>query len=417
MILAHRILLQPTPAQARVCEQTCDVCRVAWNWALRRWGEMYGYGGRGWRWWDWWYQEPRKYPKPSRFTIDKQWTKTKKSYPEALLVDSQSPKRVFAELETALRSFWKGNSEFPTPKRRSDEVSFYIPNTVLKPDGRHIHVAKIGAVRMRLPLRLTGKIMGARVSRRAGRWYVSIQVDVGEYRRTREDDRRVGIDLGIGKSNAVVVSDGEVFEAPRSLASDSPLLRRLKRLQRVVTRRKKGSANRAKAIARVAKLQARIGDVRSNFQHQTTARICRTSEAIAIEDLTVSGMVKNHKMARAVSDAGMAEIRRQLEYKAVIFGTDVVVADKFFASTQTCSRCGSRKRGEEKLGLGDRMFHCDDCGHESDRDMNAAQNLSTLLPRVRQQLPAVCGKVTPEEIREAPVGALGPGICTRLAMP
>ena len=154
------------------------------------------------------------------------------------------------------------------------------------------------------------------------------------------------------------------------------VLAQLKRLQRVVSRRQKGSANRQKAVRQLAKAHARVANIRKNALHQTTTYLTRTKSAIVLEDLNVSGMMQNHHLAQVIADVGMSEFRRQLAYKGQWFGCEVLLADRFFPSSKRCSRCGTVKN---RLGLGQRIYHCENCELVIDRDLNAAINLEQLL--------------------------------------
>lgn len=209
------------------------------------------------------------------------------------------------------------------------------------------------------------------VSEHAGEWYVSIQVEIEQPEREGHSGV-IGVDLGV--KSLATCSDGAVFENPRTLRRYE---KRLARLQRELARRQKGGANRAKTKAKIAKLHAKIEDTRRHAQHDVSRHVTANTlpEVVVIENLNVAGMVQNHSLAKAVAGAGMGEIARQIEYKAGWNGIEVVKADRWFASSKTCSRCGCIKAG---LTLADRVFRCDDCGLVMDRDLNAARNLAAL---------------------------------------
>ncbi len=149
-------------------------------------------------------------------------------------------------------------------------------------------------------------------------------------------------------------------------------LAQLRHQGRRVSRKVKGSKNRRKAIERLARTHAKIANIRKDWLHKLTTRLCRENQAVGIEDLNVKGMMKNRRLARAIGDIGFGEFRRQLEYKSKIYGAKLVVFDRFYPSSKKCSKCGHVK---ESLPLAERVFHCGRCGHESDRDWNAARNL------------------------------------------
>jgi putative transposase len=213
-------------------------------------------------------------------------------------------------------------------------------------------------------------ILSATVSERAGGWFVSVQVEreIPDPKATYQPV--AGVDLGI--LALATVSDGTRIENPHALKSS---LRNIKRLQRVVSRRKKGSANREKAVRQLAKAHLRIANVRKNALHQVTSLLARTKSAVVLEDLNVSGMVKNHHLAQAVADVGFYEFRRQMVYKGQWYGCQVILANRFYPSSKRCSQCGRIKL---ELDLSERVYICDHCGLMIDRDSNAAINLELL---------------------------------------
>ncbi len=225
---------------------------------------------------------------------------------------------------------------------------------------------------MRETLRLTGKIMSATVSRVADQWFVSLTVDTPEPSTSNhvENQGAVGVDLGI--SVLATLSTGQSIPSPKAHKS---LLCRLKRLSRGLSRKVKGSSNRHKAKLKLARLHAKISNIRQNSLHQFTTDLTRRFHTIGIEDLNVQGMVKNRHLARAVSDMGFFEFRRQLQYKAAQRGGCVVVADRWFPSSKTCSHCGHKL---ETLPLSVREWTCPACDTTHDRDVNAAINLRNL---------------------------------------
>lgn len=268
---------------------------------------------------------------------------------------------------------YKGKVGFPRfKKKRGGQGSFRLTGTI-RVFEKQIQLPRLG----RLKLKEAGylptsdvNILSATVSQWAGRWYVSLQCEV-EIPDLQEEKRRVcGLDLGV--SRLATVSDGTVFENPRALRRN---LAKIKRLQRVVSRRQKGSANRRKAVMKLAKAHRRVANIRADALHQATHMLSKTKTAVVMEDLNVSGMLKNHRLAQAIADVGFDEFKRQLVYKGKWYGCEVLFADRFYPSSKACSNCGCVK---ESLGLGERVFRCELCGHEIDRDLNAAINLESL---------------------------------------
>jgi putative transposase len=225
------------------------------------------------------------------------------------------------------------------------------------------------------------KVLSATVSEQAGHWYVSIQVEQ-EQTVPINTGPVVGVDLGI--KTLATLSDGMVIPNPRHLKRR---LKKLKRLHRVVSRRTKGGKNRRKAAKRLATLYRKIANQRKETLHQVTTTLAKTKQVIVIEDLHVSGMLKNHHLAQAIADVGFGEFRRQLAYKAQWYGSTVLLASRWEPSSKTCSGCGWMK---EDLTLADRTFHCQHCGLVLDRDFNAAINVVKLAGSLSDSLNA-CG--------------------------
>ncbi len=219
---------------------------------------------------------------------------------------------------------------------------------------------------MREELRFNGKIMSAIVSWEADKWFISITVEA-DFKRERIADGQIGIDLGI--KAAIATSDGQMSDAPKPLKR---YLKKLKRLNRAHSRKTKGSVNRKKSQRTLARLHARIKNIRKDWTHKITTKLCRENQTICLEDLKVKNMMKNHKLARAISDIGFYEIRRQIEYKSKLYGNEVVVINQWLPTSKTCSNCGCKK---DVLALSERVFSCKECGFSLDRDLNAARNI------------------------------------------
>ena len=291
-------------------------------------------------------------------------------------ITAQSLQQALRHLDAAYQGFFRRVKAGKTPgyphfkKRGVSRNSFQFPQNVVVTN-THVKLPKIGQVRLArhgyIPTDLTPKT--TTISERAGRWFVTVLMEVGELPKVVPTGGVLGIDLGI--KTLVVLSEGTVYENPKHLERTQ---RKLTHLQRKLARQQKGSNRRARTKARIAKVHARIANQRADSIHKMTSEIVKTKRptAIVIEDLNVSGMTKNHSLARSVSSASFGEIRRQLTYKTEWYGVQLVVADRFFPSSKTCSKCGAVK---DKLSLGDRTFVCESCGHTQDRDLNASMNL------------------------------------------
>jgi len=219
---------------------------------------------------------------------------------------------------------------------------------------------------MREAVRFQGQIKSAVVSKMADGWHVALAVETEAKLERTAHHGPVGVDLGV--KTLAALSTGEAVEGPKP---HKGLLKRIRRLNQSLSRRVEGSANWRKAKTKLAKLHKRIADIRTDAAHKLTTRLATEFDAIAIEDLNVSGMAKNHRLARSVMDGGFFELRRQIEYKAKMTGSSVVVVDRWLPSSKTCSSCGQI----HDMPLSVRRMVCG-CGNDMDRDMNAARNLA-----------------------------------------
>ena len=215
------------------------------------------------------------------------------------------------------------------------------------------------------------RVLRMTVSQRAGRWYAALTIErddqASQAVRRAPMGGAVGVDLGV--KTLATLSDGTVIENPRYLAASE---RKLKRAQKALSRKAMGSKRCAKARAKVARLHAHVANQRSDAMHKLTTRLARTYSDVSVEDLNTAGMVKNHRLAKAIMDAAFGEFRRQLEYKTARTGAALHVVDRWYPSSKTCSGCG---RVKAKLSLAERVYKCDGCGLVIDRDLNAAVNI------------------------------------------
>jgi len=293
-------------------------------------------------------------------------------FPWMLEVTKNAPQMAIIQLGAAFKNFFAGRAKYPRFRKKGLHDRFSISNDQFSLDGSRIRIPCLGWVRMRETLRFTGKPMSATVSRVAERWFVSITVNVQNNLPLpkAKNQGSVGVDLGV--SALATLSTGEVITGPQA---HKALLCRLQRLSRGLSRKVKGSKNRKKARAKLARLHTRVGNIRRDGLHQLTTHLTRRFHTIGIENLNVKGMVKNRHLARAVSDMGFFEFRRQLEYKAAQRGAMIVVADRWYPGSKTCSACGHKM---EVLPLAVREWVCPECASIHDRDANAAINLRNL---------------------------------------
>ena len=276
----------------------------------------------------------------------------------------------------ALTRWKKGQNKFPVPKKRSGKCSYQADNGAgtVEVYKKRINLPKIGWVRMREELRYTGEITRVSISRRNEKWYASILVrcDSNNYKHQpslfeKQEKAPIGIDVGI--NTLATCSNGDTYDNPHPLKRYE---RKLARTNRSVSRKVKGSKNSQKAKKRLGRVHNRISNIRENAHHQATTKIVRKASAIGIETLNISGLLKNRKLAKALSDSALSRFLTLLKYKAERRGIPITEADRFFASSKTCSRCGEKNKD---LTLSDRTYHCYACGIDMDRDFNAALNL------------------------------------------
>jgi len=404
--LAHKIALSPSHSQEQAFRQFAGCHRTVYNCLLASWRQ----------WWTTYYKAQAEgrgseVEKPTWGVLKATFNQLRlEVFPwmaEPLAGHRDCWSQPFTDLRAAYQNKFDGHNAGPKFKaRRRSRPSFYVANDKLRFDGRRVRIPKVGWVKIREALRLPGKIMGARVTQDSdGRWCVSVQVE-GAHARKREADKVIGIDLGI--THAITLSeplaDGrQFFDAPKPLRAST---KRIKRLSQAVARKQKGSKRRQRAVARLGKAHFRVRAIRTDWIHKTTTSILRESQAVGIEDLAVANMLKNHSLARALSDVAMGEMRRQLEYKAPLYRTRVHTADRWFPSSQLCSGCGAQK----PMPLGASVYECAVCGLVIDRDVNAARNLTPGLgegvgappaPRARRGSPKGPGARTQPVRRSA----------------
>jgi putative transposase len=309
-------------------------------------------------------------PKPTEGGLRRLLNSIKREqFPWMLEVTKNAPQMAIIQLGRAFKNFFSGRTKYPQFRRKGVNDRFTLTNDQFEVEGFQIRIPNLGWIRMRETLRFTGKIVSAVISRVADRWFVSITIETADAPKQKKINKNtVGVDLGI--SAMATLSTGEKIAGPKP---HTTLLRRLKQLSKALSRKVKGSKNRAKAKIKLARLHARISSIRLEAIHKFTTELVQCFDTICIEDLNVQGMVKNRRLARSVSDMGFREISRQLEYKTARNGGKLVVADRFFASSKLCSNCGYVL---VELPLSIRQWNCHMCGTIHDRDVNAARNLA-----------------------------------------
>jgi putative transposase len=295
----------------------------------------------------------------------------KQAHPWYYQVSKCAPQQALRNLEQAVKRWRKGLGQFPRFKRKGVRDSFYLEGSI-RISGNRIKVPIFGWLRCAelLPATTPKNVV---ISLRAGRWYISFKYEAPTPQ-VEKTGEVVGVDLGI--HHLATCSGGEVFANPKPYRKAR---QRLARLQRRLSRKQKGSTNRKKAVVQLGKAHKRVADIRQDSLHKLTTYLAKRYRVVVVEDLQVKNLLQNRKLAGSLSDCGFYELRtpsryrerRQLEYKARLYGCQVVVADRFYPSSQLCSGCGHR----QKMPLQERVFCCPCCGLELDRDLNAALNL------------------------------------------
>ena len=375
MFEAVKVALDPTPAQEKRLLSHAGGARFAYNAMLAHVKAALDAGEK---------------PEWSFWSLRKQWNMDK----DALAVDaegspwwSENSKEAYSSGIEALSkglSNWsksrKGDRKgrrvgFPKFKSKNKSTPRFAYTAggfgLIDGDPKALRIPKIGRVHCMedVTKRVNGaKVLRMTISQRAGRWYASLTVERDDRPATEPPKGgAVGVDLGV--KNLATLSDGTVVPNPCYLRKAE---KKLKRAQQALSRKTKGSNRRAKAKAKVAHIHAHVANQRLDAMHKLTTRLSRKYSDISVEDLHVAGMVKNHHLAKSVSDAAFGEFRRQLEYKTARTSARLHVVDRWYRSSKMCSGCG---RVKAKLSLSERTYRCDSCGLVLDRDLNAAINI------------------------------------------
>jgi putative transposase len=378
MILAHKIALDPNDKQRTYFMRASGTARFAYNWALGEWRRQYQAG-----------------EKPSEVSLRRQLNGLKREqYPWMFDVTKCAAQEAVIDLGAAFRGFFEKRGAYPRFKKKGVRDSFCAANETgtFRCDGKRIKLPVIGWVRLREAVRFSGPLKRVTVSREADRWFASVSVDMPDLQPVAQPIAAVGVDLGI--TTLATLSQGEPIPGPKA---HTALLKRLRRSNRALSRKRRGSRNAAKARGRLARLHARIACIRKDATHEATTHLVKTYRRIGIEDLNVRGMARNRCLARSIMDGSFFEFRRQLDYKAKLYGASVAVADRWFPSSKTCSCCGSVKA---ELALSQRLFRCSECGFEADRDWNAAKNLESLAA---SSAVSACGEERSGAVRKSRV--------------
>ena len=358
ILRTQQIELNPNKKQATLMAQHCGYRRVAFNFALS--GFKAGLDEDNWQ---------------TEQDLRKEFNAVKREkFPWSADLSQNASKNAIRDLGDAVSRWKSGQNRFPVYKNRSGKCSYQADNgaETVKAHKKRVELPKIGWVRMREELRYTGEITKVVISQKNGKWFASflIRCDSNNYQYQAplfDDKKPIGVDVGI--NTLATCSDGMTFHNPRPLKRYE---RKLARANRALSRKVFRSQNWFKHKRRLTGVHGRIANIREDAHHQASTKIVRKASAIGIETLNISGLLKNRKLAKALSDSALSRFLTMLTYKAERRGIPITQANRFFASSKTCSHCGHKKKD---LTLSDRTYHCSECGFECDRDVNAAINL------------------------------------------
>ncbi|MDJ0515271.1 MAG: RNA-guided endonuclease TnpB family protein [Trichodesmium sp. MO_231.B1] len=361
---AYKFRFYPTPEQENLLRRTLGCVRLIYNKALAARTQA-------------WYEHKQKVSYKQTSAMLRNWKK-QEDLDFLKEVSSVPLQQGLRHLQTAFTNFFSGRTKYPNFKKKRNGGSAEFTKSAFKWKDGQVYLAKCSeplAIRWSrqlppgcVPSTITVKLDSS------GRWSVSLRVNDTRNLSLKSVTKQIGIDLGI--TSLLTTSEGEKFANPKN---HYKLHKKLRLAQKSLSRKTKGSNNYHKARIKVARIHAKIKDSRLDYTHKLTTQLIRENQTIVVEDLGVKNMVKNHKLARAISDANWSELVRQLAYKAEWYGRELIKIDRYFPSSKRCSNCGHTV---EKLPLNIREWDCPECGSHHDRDINASINILRMGTRV-----------------------------------
>ncbi|WP_448515295.1 RNA-guided endonuclease InsQ/TnpB family protein [Parathermosynechococcus lividus] len=349
---AIKVRIYPNAAQQEALSKSFGCSRWVWNYSLNLMTETYRETGKG----------------LSAYTVKKLLPELKKQHEWLKEPYSQCLQSAVLNLSQAFVNFFEGRARYPRFKSKHGRQSIQYPQNVKLQDGSLI-LPKIGEVACKLHRPIEGKIKTVTISMNPdGRYFAALCIDDGTQNPTPSSDgKAVGIDLGL--THFAITSDGSKFDNPRHIAKHE---RNLKRKQRKLSRKRKGSNRRNKARKLVARVHQKVANSRVDFLHKLSRKLVNENQVIIVENLAVRNMVKNHNLAKSISDVGWGMFCTMLKYKSEQDGKVYQEVDRFFPSSHLCN---VTLLPLEKMGLEVRSFDCPHCGQRHDRDVNAAINI------------------------------------------
>jgi putative transposase len=352
VITAHKIEIKPNNKQANFLLRSCGTARYAYNMALDLWNKEYLSGN-----------------KPTANSIDKEMNKIKPKW--CYEVSKCCVQSSIIDLGKAFSNFFK-NKHFkpPTFKKKGQKDSFRLNNEHFKINNKKLKIAKLDTkIKLTEKLRFEGKLLFCTISRKANKWFASINIEVEDLPKKpmNQEPRFIGVDLGL--KTLAVTSEGVIYD---NLKPHKNKLQKLRRLNKSLSRKVLGSQNFKKAKVKLGLLHYKIANIRKDYLHKVTSDLVKGHDVITIEDLNVLGMSKNRKLSRSILDASFGIFKTLLEYKCQRKNVILVKANRFYPSTKTCSKCGSI----QEIKLNERTYACSKCNMVIDRDYNASINLN-----------------------------------------
>jgi len=355
MLLAIKTKLKLSKTQKVIMSKHAGIARFTYNWGLATWNSFVKDG-----------------LKPNKYLLKKFFNNHVKSeftWIKEKGICQKITQYAFDNLGSAFEKFLSGKGGYPKFKKKGKDDSFTIDagGKSIHLGGTSIKLPTIGWVKTYEGLPHT-TCKSITISRIAESWYISFAYEQ-ETEITEKQHDVVGVDLGV--KQLATLSTSVVFPNPKHYQAN---FRKLQKLSKKLALKVKGSSNRHKAKIKLAKHHAKIANLRKNTLHQITTYLCKNHATVVIEDLNVSGMLSNHKLAQVIADCDFYEFKRQLEYKAKKFGCEIIIIDRWYPSSKTCSQCGHI----QDIPLKVRTYNCENCGISIDRDLNAAINISRL---------------------------------------
>lgn len=356
MQVAHKIEIKPNNAQKTYLNKCFGISRFTYNWGLAEWKRKY---------------EAKE--KPNGFSLKKDFNAIKKEqFPWVKEVTKFANQEAFSDLQNAFNKFFKKQCGYPKFKKKNKSSgSCYIASESIKVEANYVKIPRLRSrIKMTEAIRFEGKLNSVTLSKKADRYFASFQIEIPDYIKKELPQKSIGIDVGV--KSLFVTSDGHEVKSLKPLKNK---LKRLKRYSRQFSKKVRGSKNSLKAKAKLSRLHFKISNQRKDVLHKFTTFLCSNYSIINIEGLSAKNMVKNHKLAQAISDIAIGKFKIQLEYKSKIYGNVLNFADRFYPSSKLCSKCGYKK---EDLKLSDRIYVCEKCGLKIDRDLNASLNINKI---------------------------------------